>query len=655
MALFLLLFSWAFAAGGELVLVLDNSFSMGNGGDINGDPYPANDPERIAVLGAQVVEGLAKGSNDQLTLVVFDPKQGKTGVTVPPGTLGGIKYAPGTPLRTAVAGTRSIFEGSTKQPKVLVLLSDGAPNDASDPAEMKGLLPNDVDVIGISYFRDPKIRASAEVWLKPFIDEINPIDPGKPDVVAQTLSAFTEGYARVLGSKPDTGSLGPGASHVFEAGRFVEEVLVAVASRSVGKLGQVKLTGPKGDVPIQAQGHNGCEITWDFDRGHCFDYRRTYATFRVVHDPESPGTYTLTLPAGSTPGEYGVILRYGLQAVLTAPPAARMGEQITVKAHLQSRVKVVDTPDILDSPNFQVVLTVGDQKVKLEHQGDGQFGATFTAEAPTDGLAEVSFSNDWFDIRTKTPLAIQDFVELQLDVPSVELGSWSGGRSKTERCAMLDLSKSPGADEVPLLCEAKAPLSCEPADGGWKVCATAPACCSTMPTASDATTVMLRGKHDHYAPGAAIVPVTYGVSPTGMLACWWVEIVAVLGLLFAVFVLYGFFWPRSFDPAMSVKIAGREAALRRATSTVLSESPGGKRGWYRHARFGLTNDGTPTRKKAQAQLLLEAGQRRSAIVKAGQGLEIQDRRSRKWKPVEPGTEILQGSTYRIGNMYLKFS
>lgn len=647
-----------FASSGEVVIVLDNSGSMAWGGTHNGVNTPPNDPQRIAVLGAMVVQGLAKGSQDSVTLVTFD-KNGKDAIQASVADLRTLQYAGGTPLRAALTRARSVIQRSSQDSKLIVLLTDGSPTDAQQPAELKAVLQGlESDVIGISYFREADARTLGEAYLKPLIanpGDYHSIDPGQNDVVSRTLTAFTTSYARVLGSRPDTGSLKPGQSHTFPAGRFVEEVLVAVASRDVGQIGAVTLKGPKGLATLNASGDNGCEINWADDPKHCFANRRTYATFRVPHDPQKPGEYTLTLPAGAANAEYGVILRYGLQAILQAPPAVRMGDTATLRAHLQSKGSIVDAPEILESPGFEVVVRVGKDDVVLKHEGGGKFVGSFTPTEPGAEYGEVSFRNTWLDLRAKAPLSVQGFVPLTLIVPPVDLGSWSGGRWSSTACKPLDLSKSTNADRVPLACTASAPLTCSQGANGWQVCAEAPGCCGTLPGAGDAVSVTIRGAHEHYAAGAATVPVLYQVSRTGILRCWWPEILFVLGMLFLAFVINGFVRPRSFDPAMSVKIAGKEAALRRATSLVLAEAPGGKRGFYRHARFGLTNDGHPTRKKAQCQLLLQAGPRRAAVVVEGSGLEVQDRRSKKWEPVPKGTAVVQGSTYRIGTMYLKFS
>ncbi|HEY0092791.1 MAG TPA: VWA domain-containing protein, partial [Archangium sp.] len=67
-----LLLSGAAGGGNEIVLILDNSCSMGvESRDDNGRRYPPNDPERAAVLGTLIVEGLARGSADRVGVLAF--------------------------------------------------------------------------------------------------------------------------------------------------------------------------------------------------------------------------------------------------------------------------------------------------------------------------------------------------------------------------------------------------------------------------------------------------------------------------------------------------------------------------------------------------------------------------------------------------------
>ncbi len=688
--------AWA-DPGSEIAVVLDNSASMVAGSTIigTGQQLPPNDPERAAVLGALLLDGLARGSADQVTVIGFGDADG-----APPRVVSGAEairampYGGGTWMKPAFGAAAAKLGASARDRKVLVAFTDGAPSDFDDADAARALLaeaPTDLFAIGL-YAQDFTAR-QGEAFLRPLVStpaDLTLIDATRPDAVQQVVRAFTESYARVLGSKPLVGQLKPGGSAAIEVGRYVTEVLVAVASERPGPAFSATLTGPAGPVQPRATGDNGCPP--ENNPGNaptaCNPPRRHYATFRANQDPYAAATWTLALAPGAGAVEYGVILRYDLTAEVQLPATVKVGKPVPVEAGLLFRGQRFVDPEFFTADGFAAVLRVGDQEVPLTHAGDGRFTGTWSPALEGAFDAEIRFTNKWLTASAERPVTVEGWITLVLgaDPVPVALGTWAGARGGARRCAEVSIT-GPGAGEVEVEClaqgrSAEAVLSCspvsQPADAAaapsgdaagapaspaphptrFEVCVEAASCCGELPAdGDDPFRVTLRGAHPHYHDGAMVVPVTWAVTATGLLACWWIELAGLLTALALLAILWGLLTPNDFDPALSVRIAGKADALRRASSLTLAEQPGGRRGFYRDARLCLLNDGTPVRKPGQALLVIAAGPKGTTrIVKAG-GLERQERRTQKWVVVAP-EELAQGIepnvTYRAGPLYLQF-
>jgi hypothetical protein len=671
--------------GTEIVLILDNSCSMVAGGKVvgTGQRLPPNDPERAAVLGTLLVEGLARGSEDQLTVIGFGDNRGAAPRVVQGGdAIRELPYGGGTWFDPALRAARTTLDGSARDRRLLILFTDGTPSDLDSPQDALKLIgPHQRLALGL-YGSDDSAqmgqRFLSEVVALPA--DLTMLDARRPDVVQRTVEAFTSSYARLLGSRPETGILNPGGAHTFEVGRYVTEVLIATASVAPGGAYTAKLVGPGGDVPARAVGDNGCprSVAPGDARTVCDPPRRHYTTFRGANDPYAASQWTLSVPGAPGDVQYGVILRYDLVAELTLPPTARVGDAVPIEGRLLFRGQVFQDDAFFTADAFKAALRVDGAEVPLEHVGAGRFQGVWRPEAPGPRDAALAFTTTWMETVDQAPISVEGFLDLTLrPTPNpIELGAWRGERGSSRRCAEIDLSGSVNADRVAITCtpagsSADATLTCGPVPGSeatvdgrpgqplrWEVCVVAAPCCGALPAADDAAfTVTLQGAHAHYAPGAVTVPVRYAVQATGLWRCWWVEISLAIAALVGGWILWGLVSPHSFDPAASARLAGNEAALRRASALVLCEQPGGRRGFYRHARAGFNGEGTPVRDVGAAVLVIEAGPRGSMRFRKAVGLERMDRRTRKWGPVPPEDLALgpeTNTTYRLGGVWLRF-
>ena len=672
--------------GSEIALVLDNSCSMvvSTTSSLDGATFPPNDPERAAVLGALVVEGLTRGTNDKLTVLGFGSGPGAPPQVVRTAAeIRALPYVSGTYFAPSLREAAATLSRSSQDTRLLMFFTDGIPEDVPNPADARTLAGLDanpaLDSVVIGLYGSDEIRDSAKAYLTPLVR--HPDDLTLLSNPADVVPAFTRGYARALGSKPLSFTLDGGDSKTIEVGRWVTEVMVVVASSRPGPAFTASLTGPQGGVSPKATGDNGCpqSIVLSNAPNVCADPRRHYAVFRAAHDPNRPATYTLSLAQSDDEAQVGVILRYDLIAALDLPPKSEVGATVPVRARLLFQGRTFDDAEFFTSDGFAVQLKVEGAEIPLTHVGGGEFTGSWAPSQPGLGqptLAQVVFSNQWLEKRAQRGTLVDGFLDLILR-PSpnpLDLGAWQAERGEVRRCGVLDLTASQNADRVAILCEglnapAGVTVSCLPVAGSeatlkdgqrgqpqrYEVCVTSAKCCGDA--SGQGAAVRLVGAHPHYASGAVTVPVGFQVKAAGLLRCWWVELAVGLGLLTLAFVLLGLLRPHKFDPALIVRVASKEADLRRVPSLVIEEQPGGKRGFYRNARLCIDGEGNMIRNHRKAVLVLEAGPGGSTVFRSSGALEVKDRRTSRFEALSAealSQGHMSGVIYRAGGLFIKF-
>lgn len=676
----------------EVVLVLDTSGSMGSPWEFNAGPgqtklMKPSDPERGAILGALVLEALVRGSQDRLTVIGFTRQEHLQPPLIKEAAqLRELTYSTGTFFRRPLQEARRILSAAPQgDGRVLLFFTDGIPTDV-------GLSPDELPTL-IGLDSDPDLNAFAlGLWSG---ESNDPIDaafqrkargflgrmvrlPEDLEFIAggrQVVPAFTRAYARALGSRPEVGRIKPGSSRSLDVGKYVVEVLVATAASEPGPDYTAKLEGPKGAVPARP-GDNGCA-------SGCSATRRHFEAFRSENDPMRSSTWTLSIPGGPGEVEYGFILRYDFTAKVSVKPVSNVGEQVTIESQMLFQGKPFADEEFFRADSFEAFALVGSTRVPMAHQGSGKFTGTFVPGAEMKGLTlpiRASFRNTWLNLHADTSTRVEGMIELTLrpNPNPIDLGRWRGERGRTSRCVRVDLSGSTNADRVEVTCSIVSGNSlqgmeptCEPVAGSeaalpsgmgrplqWEVCAEAPRCpddCLSNP-AQPALQVRFAGKDPKYAAGAVTVPVFYSVAGVTWLACWWPLLALIGAALFLLWFIVGWVRPYNFEHALSLRLAGSEAGLKRTTALVLREQPGGVRGFYRNARVCLSASGDFVRNQRQGVLLIEAGPGGTTVFKKATGLERKDRRTGAWEPL-PAEELRNGLTpgqlYRTGNLYLK--
>lgn len=673
-ALLLALTAAAPAPGSEIVVILDNSGSMAQEWQfsVNGvsSTVPPSDPERLAVLGALVVDALDEGSDDKVTVIGF----GKTETATPPSTVthADIRSWPYHPtlFRKPLEQAKGIFEASDRKTKVLIFFTDGTPNDIADVAEMKTVFDPeehpDVDVIAVGLFGDERIAEIGSLMLRALVHDPS---EGSGDFVEvdnprEIVGAFTNGYARAIGSRAETLTLTQGKKHEIQVGKYVSEVIVVAVSGKPGRAFSAQLTGPDGAVSVLGEGDNGCPIHIA-GAEICGGARRHYQVFRSDNDPASRSEWTLSIPSSDTKVEVGVILRYDLLADLIVEGPVASGTTVPLEARLLFRGQPFDDEVFFSADNFQARVEVDGETIPLTHAGGGTFRADWAPavrEADEAVIVEAVFENDWMRKSDMVTVVVKPppYV-LVLDQDALSLEPIPARWSRDELCVTVDLSGSKDIEDVELECSVSDwPLgvrfTCERTDPHTlAVCgSTHHWCCGK----DGQVQVLVKGPGTATPRTSATLPTTYQVEGAGFIRCHWLIWATIAAVIFLLWFIYGWIKPHNFEATVAVTVAGSQAGLRRAGEQILRELPGGKSGFYRNAKLCLNGAGDVLRKPPKAAMVLEAGPGGHTVFRKAAGLEYRDRRTRKWKTLQPdelGDGYNAGVIYRLGDLYVKFT
>lgn len=664
----LLGFLTAFASqpGTEFVIVLDNSCSMVEPHtDNDGARRPAADPARRAVLGAQIVDGLTSGTQDDLSVLAFPPRA-KTGVLEVEGAEAIREIAPsgGTWFRGPLERARDILSTSDHRDQMLLVLSDGEPSDFDDPAVGRRLLGlddpgSDFDTLVLGLFPDRAPRAERFLTaMARHTDDYRRIQDG-----ASVATSFTEGYAQALGSRALTGSLAPGEDLDIEVGRYVTEVMAVTTSIERGRPFTARLSRQGAVVPPKASGDNGCSNPPRKNPTYCSAPRLHYTVWRAPHDPQRTDSWTLAVNGADSAIAYGLILRYDLAADVLPIPRAAVDEPSTLRARLTWKGQTFDDEGFFEKDGFEATARVGGTRVPLQHVGDGVFEGTYTPRSSKGQRVRVTFSNTWMSKSAQGHLNVATPDPLTLSGPAgLDFGAWRGGRWATTVCRPLTLQANHTLDPSTVsfafegLPESSSLQITPQEGGGYEVCARAEGCCGDLLTTSQSALVVTASDLDG-SEASARVPVRYDVERTGFLRCWWPWLLALALFLLLLWFILGWVRPHDFDEDLTLRIAGSERQLSRSAALVLREQPKGRRGFYRNARIALTAGGDFVAQPRKAIVWFEATGAGDTVIHPQGPVEVKDRRTKKWVPLDEQAAadgIRTNIVYRIGDLYLRF-
>ena len=680
-------------AATETVLLVDNSGSMIFEVGIRGsnDTIPPADPDRLAVLATILLERI-QDPGDRLHILNF--QQAAPEFVVLPNDVDAIRemyQGADTRMRAPLTEAHRILSTSQATRRLFILMTDGAPTDIP-PLEVaearrilgldKSAVPYDFVVIGLASSK--QVREQHDLFLKPLAgDEGRFVPVSQP---GELIDRFTGAYAQQLGSKPETGTLSPGASYTVDVGKYVREVIVLTAATDRVGPYAVTLERDGRDRALQPgySGDNGCSIRYQDANGNpsiCKPPFHNWAVWKEANNPKKTSRWRLNLDRGAKSDvAFGFILRYDLGAELVGPPAkVRVGEPVTVTARLVFEGKTFDEDAFYGLDGFEVVAMLGDQQVPMSRQPDNTFVATLSAAELGQNRLRAVFRNTWMDLPAETNVLVEGYLPLTLAAEPLDFGGWDGQGVSVTECRQLRWTGT-NSTRVPLdLIVSGLPDGAELLIGGdpttntlgssaevgdaaelpigateVQVCLASRRCCAALDGAD--VGIVLRGRDPHYHGDAVAVPVAATVRATGFYACWKYVIWAVLGALFVVFVLVGLIKPNDFPADLRIRVAGSERKLTRASAMMLRDQPGGRRGFYRNATVGLDASGGMVGPRTQAWLRLTAKGGDEIAVETGSSLETKDRRSRKWEAIntEAGPAPMRRRVeYRVGELYFK--
>lgn len=661
----------------EWVLILDNSSSMSVGSSLTLNnvvsQLPPADPDRLSVLATLIFRSLLS-TDDKLTILTF--QSGAVGryreLPATPAAIRALQFDQSTPFTGPLKRAKEILTQSRLPSRKLLLFTDGSPSN-DDPLtgpQARALLGFDplppgtisapatggpkqafpVLSLGLSA-NQPQIKQAQQL----FLSALGPVE--SINTPQEIISGFTSVLAAHLQSRPLTGQLQPGGSYSFPVGKYVSEVLVSMASEQRMPGFSAQLLDAGRPLPVKEEaGDNGCASP------PC----HTYRVMRTAHDPDTKGRLSLRLDRAAGPVVFGIILRYDLLAdIVSAPTMTRVGEELEVVARMLWRGRTFQDADFFAADGFSAQLELGAGKVPMQRRSDGTFVARIKATELSDQPLVARFHNQWLQLTASAPLHVEGWLPLELKATPNPLpfGTWTGERIESRRCVTVSLAGSQNASRVPLEAIGQelpvgmklvvpSPLAVK--DETTELCLQVTGCCSDL-TPTAATRILLRGQHPHYHPEALPLMVDFSVGKTPFLICWWRVIAAVLGKLFLIFLLVGFLSPHDFDAVEVIRLAKTEAALQRISGRRLSDLPGGKRGFYRHARVAFDSSGNSPQRLKDATIIVRATASEPLII-VRNTVEHKDPRTRKWEalkaPLDPSA-LRRGVVYRSGDIYFR--
>ncbi len=675
------------SAATETVLLLDNSGSMIFEVGIVGTnkTIPPADPDRLSVLATLLLERI-QDPGDRLHILNF--QQAAPHFAVLPNDVDAIRALQSnqpTHMRVPLTEAQRILASSQAERRLFILMTDGAPTDEPrlELAEARTILgldqsvvPYDLVVIGLASAKE--IEEQQDQFLKPLA-----ADHGRFVRVSQPgelIDRFTGAYAEQLGSKPETGTLRPGASYTVDVGKYVREVIVmTAATERVGPYG-VTLERDGKDRALQPgnSGDNGCSHNYlasdkKSNKRICEPPFHNWTVWKEENNPKKTSRWRLTLDRGAKSDiAFGFILRYELGAELVGPPSKiRAGEEFELRARLVFENKTFDEQEFFGKDGFEAVAWLGEQQVPMSRQPDNTFVARVRATDLGPNRLRAVFRNTWMELPAETSVLVEGYLPLTLDVAPVDFGGWPGAGTSVQECRQLTWTGT-NSTRVPLeLVVDGLPPGAGVSIGGGdarvgdagelpvgasevELCVRSERCCDAFE--GQDVRLTLRGLDPHYHPDGAPVPVVVAVRATSFYACWKLVIWAVLGVILLGIVLYGLLGPKDFPADQRIRVAGSERKLARASALNLRDQPGGRRGFYRNATVGLDAGGGMLGPRSTAWLRLTAKGAEDISVECASALETKDRRTRRWEPIntEAGPEPLRRRVdYRVGDLYFR--
>lgn len=338
-----------------------------------------------------------------------------------------------------------------------------------------------------------------------------------------------------------------------------------------------------------------------------------------------------------------------------------------VEATLQLAGADTVSRTFLDSNRLSARAIVQDQRVSLSQEEDGVWRGE--AEGLHAGIHDVVVR--WEAVG----LAVESMARVRVSDPatvtspaSVALGAITAGTRWQDTCVSVPVSTRglgggllhmtaavpDGCVGVPVTSVDGAPIALsEGVEFKARSTMSVPVCLQSVACAGDESREIKISFSSDRLPEDTSTSVSWSVVGSSDWQCQrtrWAGLGA--SVLFALIFL-GFVAPRRFERTDALRTASQREALNDAPLRLLRSFKGGKRGWYRNARFGLDPSGQTIRRHDPAVVFVDSGRRHVRLVAGEAPLRRFNPKTHRLEPI-PDTVVERGVVYEAGGLWLTF-
>lgn len=407
---------------------------------------------------------------------------------------------------------------------------------------------------------------------------------------------------------------------------------------------------------------------------HGADVWATAGAYRVAYLTQPPsGRWTVGASAGGPGVAYAVVQRSALGPQLLHPRTAIAGTPARVVAAVTAGQDGTALPVSSIPPGLTLEISIdGGPPIKLVDDGtqgdavagDGQFSAMATFPRNGQIPVRLRLHGDIIDRTVDATIDVQGTFHYKGGPLHIDLGELREGSRSCRPLVLdaehtgripfrLDLLRSLPADHA---LELTTPSGRAPAGGGEALLGpgeTVEICLVTnsrapSSSAADEPWVSVAVAGSTAADQTITVHLKWSVRGLSFWQRWGWLILAILGILFLIFIVVGYLWPRRFSRALAVAIAPDREELEDQAPQPVAQWKGVGIGFYRHARayvhanYRLSGQS----RGALAVLSADAGGTR---VSPGRGQSLyRETLDGEWEPLTPAGRVGRGDVYRSG-------
>lgn len=523
-------------------------------------------------------------------------------------------------------------------PRVVVWLSDGGSDDwPQAKPELQKLLDKGVQVESL-IFKSGETKQVSEVGIRPSLVDGSP---------GSLMKAFADAFRRIAGA-PYRVDGSVSANPKFAIKPHMEDVWVVVYGDESLLSASVSGGGKTEQASYASDHHNG-------------------AAYRVALLKNPPaGEWTVSVSGGGPDTSYAVIQRSTITPHPVAPKEVFTGVPFKLDTTLRTASGEDLVPADLPEP-AELEAIVDGQTIPLHDDGsNGHFITMLTASRSGPMVITVHAHNSFFDQRVKVTVDARGYFRYHGGPVTIDFGSFKAGHTvcrpltfvaEQEGAVPFELRKvaqwpahldfvlkgvgkhtSPGGSPIPLL----------PQDAKEICLAAGSDADNSESRAQSWVSLSVSGRQD--AESMIDLRLSWSVHRLTFWEKWSWLILMILGALLVFFIIYGYIKPFRFPPGLALCFAPAIDELDDQTPQPVRLWRGVGIGFYRNARACLHDTFRINGKVKGSVAILQAGPRRSVIVKPQSRALYRDIGVNEWDQVaHTGRRASQGEIYRVGD------